>query len=114
MDSRESSLLLFKILKLNSSSQNPTNPNPGQGKQNQATLILAVLLGTSVFFNFFSVAADSLVFFCLWQGKLPHFYRTLHTKDLDMNLRSFTYKDLEDATSGFKEEIGRASCRERV
>ncbi|KAK7858577.1 g-type lectin s-receptor-like serine/threonine-protein kinase lecrk3 [Quercus suber] len=35
---------LFKILKLNSSSQNPKNPNPGQGKQNQATLILAVLL----------------------------------------------------------------------
>ncbi|XP_030940642.1 G-type lectin S-receptor-like serine/threonine-protein kinase LECRK1 [Quercus lobata] len=100
---------LFKILKLNSSSQNPTNPNPGQGKQNQATLILAVLLGTSVFFNFFSVAAISLVFFCLWQGKLPHFYRTLHTKDLDMNLRSFTYKDLEEATSGFKEELGRGS-----
>ncbi|KAK4591672.1 hypothetical protein RGQ29_016203 [Quercus rubra] len=100
---------LFKILKLNSSSQNPTNPNPGQGKQNHATLILTVLLGTSVFFNFFSVAAISLVFFCLWQGKLPHFYRTLHTKDLDMNLRSFTYKDLEEATSGFKEELGRGS-----
>nr|XP_023883923.1 G-type lectin S-receptor-like serine/threonine-protein kinase LECRK1 [Quercus suber] len=52
---------LFKILKLNSSSQNPKNPNPGQGKQNQATLILAVLL------------------------------------------------DLEEATSGFKEELGRGS-----
>ncbi|XP_030967054.1 G-type lectin S-receptor-like serine/threonine-protein kinase LECRK3 [Quercus lobata] len=100
---------LFKKFKLNSSSQNPTNPNPGQGRQNQEILILAVLLGTSVFFNFFSVAAISLVVFCLWQGKLPNFYRTLHTKDLEMNLRSFTYKDLEEATSGFKEELGRGS-----
>nr|POE80573.1 g-type lectin s-receptor-like serine/threonine-protein kinase lecrk1 [Quercus suber] len=100
---------LFKILKMNSSLQNPTNPDPGQGKQDHAISILAVLLGTSVFFNLCSVAAISLVFFCLWQGKLPHFYRTLHTKDLDMNLRSFTYKDLEEATSGFKEELGRGS-----
>ena len=94
---------------MNSSSQNPTNPNPGQGKQNQAILIFAVLLGTYVFFNFFSVVAISLVFFYLWQGKLPHFYKTLHKKDLDMNLCSFTYQDLEEATSGFKEELGRGS-----
>ncbi|KAF3943245.1 hypothetical protein CMV_030175 [Castanea mollissima] len=100
---------LFKILKLNRSLQNPTNPDPGQGKQDQAISILAVLLGTSVFFNFISIAAISLLVFCLWQGKLPNFYRTLHTKDLDMNLRSFTYKDLEEATSGFKEELGRGS-----
>ncbi|KAM4082617.1 hypothetical protein ACJW30_11G188800 [Castanea mollissima] len=52
---------LFKILKLNSSSQNPTNPDPGHRKQDQAILILAVLL------------------------------------------------DLEEATSGFKEELGRGS-----
>uniref|UniRef100_A0A2N9F677 non-specific serine/threonine protein kinase n=1 Tax=Fagus sylvatica TaxID=28930 RepID=A0A2N9F677_FAGSY len=77
---------LFKKLKANSSSLNPTHPNPGQGKQNQAILILAILL-----------------------GKIPNFYRTLHTKDLDMNLRLFTYKDLEEATSGFKEELGRGS-----
>jgi hypothetical protein len=100
---------LFKILKANSSSLNPTHPNPGQGKQNQAILILAILLGTSVFFYFFSMAGISLIVFCLWQGKIPNFYKTLHTKDLDMNLRLFTYKDLEEATTGFKEELGRGS-----
>ncbi|KAM4082230.1 hypothetical protein ACJW30_11G155700 [Castanea mollissima] len=94
---------LFKKVKLNSS------PNPGQGRQNQAIEIPAVLLGALVFFIFFAVAAISLVVICLWQGKLTHFYRTLHTTDLDMNLRSFTYKDLEKATSGFKEELGRGS-----
>ncbi|KAM4082615.1 hypothetical protein ACJW30_11G188600 [Castanea mollissima] len=35
--------------------------------------------------------------------------RTLHTKDRDMNLRSLTYKDPEEATSGFKEELGKGS-----
>ena len=100
---------LFKILKLNSSSQNPTNPDPSHRKPDQAILILAVCLGISVFFNFFSVVAISHFVFCFGQEKLPNFYRTLHTKDLDMNLRSFTYKDLEEATSGFKEELGRGS-----
>ncbi|KAK4591673.1 hypothetical protein RGQ29_016204 [Quercus rubra] len=100
---------LFKILKLNSPSQNPTNLDQGHGKLDQAISILAVLLGTSVFFNFFSVATISLLVFCLQKRKLPNFYRTLHTKDLDMNLHSFTYKDLEEATSGFKEELGRGS-----
>ena len=86
-----------KKLKLNSSSQ-----NPGQGKQNQAILILAILLGTSVFFNFFSITAISLVVFLSWQGKLSNFSKIVPTKDLDMNLRSFTYEDLEEPTSGFK------------
>ena len=96
--------VLLKKLKLNSSSQ-----NPGQGKQNQAILILAILLGTFVFFNFFSVTAISLVLFCLWQGKLSNFSKIGLTKDLDMNLRSFTYNDLEEANVGFKEELGKGS-----
>jgi tRNA A-37 threonylcarbamoyl transferase component Bud32 len=102
---------LFKKLKLepNSSSQNSMNPNPGGRQQNQAILILAILLGTSVLLNFFSVASISLVVFCLWQGKLPNFYRTLNTRDPETNLRCFTYKDLEEATNGFKEELGRGS-----
>ncbi|KAC0969629.1 hypothetical protein FH972_027132 [Carpinus fangiana] len=79
---------LFKKVKLgpNSSSQNPMNPNPGGRQQNQAIVILAVLL-----------------------GKLPNFYKTLNTRDPEINLHSFTYKDLEEATNGFKEELGRGS-----
>lgn len=102
---------LFKKLKLepNNSSQNPMNPNPGGRQQNQAIVILAVLLGTSVLFNFFSVTSISLIVFYLWQGKLPNFYRTLNTRDPEINLHSFTYKDLEEATNGFKEELGKGS-----
>jgi hypothetical protein len=102
---------LFKILKLKpkSSSQNPMNPNPGGRQQNQVIVILAVLLGTSVLFIFFSLAMISLVVFCLWQGRLPTFYRTLNIRDPEINLHSFAYKDLEEATNGFKEELGRGS-----
>ncbi|KAE8077497.1 hypothetical protein FH972_016057 [Carpinus fangiana] len=102
---------LFKILKLepNSYSQIPMNPNQGGRQQNQVIVILAVLLGTSVLFIFFSLASISLVVFCLWQGRLPTFYRTLNIRDPEINLHSFAYKDLEEATNGFKEELGRGS-----
>ncbi|KAF5450651.1 hypothetical protein F2P56_030982 [Juglans regia] len=103
---------LFKTLKpeYNSFSQNPDHPNPGGGKQNKEVLTLSVLLGASVFFNFFSLASIFIVAFCcLWQRKLPNFHSLLNTKDPEMNLRSFTYKDLEEATVGFKEELGRGS-----
>jgi hypothetical protein len=102
---------LFKKLKLEpkSSSQNPMNPNQGGRQQNQVIVILAVLLGTSVLFIFFSLALISLVVFCLWQGRLPTFYRTLNIRDPEINLHSFAYKDLEEATNGFKEELGRGS-----
>ncbi|KAG6655434.1 G-type lectin S-receptor-like serine/threonine-protein kinase LECRK4 [Carya illinoinensis] len=102
---------LFKTLKseYNSSSQNPNHPNPGGGKQNKEILILAVLLGASVFLNLFSLASIFLVVCCMWQRKLPNFYSVLNTKDPDMNMRSFTYKELEEATDGFKEELGRGS-----
>lgn len=101
---------LFKKLKLksNRSSQNPV-PNSGQEKQSQAILILAVLLGASVFFNFFSVASIFVVVFFLWRGKLPNFYRSLNTNEPEMNLRSFKYRELEGATDNFKKELGRGS-----
>ncbi|KAK7851577.1 g-type lectin s-receptor-like serine/threonine-protein kinase lecrk1 [Quercus suber] len=76
---------------------NPTNLDPGQGKQDQAISILAVLL-----------AAISLLVFCLWQEKLPNFYRTPHTKGLDMNLleteRADTYGVAYDCYSRGKVE----------
>ncbi|XP_059434672.1 G-type lectin S-receptor-like serine/threonine-protein kinase LECRK4 [Corylus avellana] len=102
---------LFKKLKLkpNRSSQHPKNPNPGGRQQNQVIVILAVLLGTSVLLNFLSLTSISLVGFCLGQGKLPNFYRTLNIRDPEINLHSFAYKDLQEATNGFKEELGRGS-----
>ncbi|XWS09800.1 hypothetical protein CRYUN_Cryun39dG0020300 [Craigia yunnanensis] len=100
---------LFKVLKSDASRKNPATPNPSDRNQNQVILILSVLLGTSAVFNFLSLAAISLIFFCLYQRRLRDLNGIPSRRDLETNLRSFTYKDLEQATNRFKEEIGRGS-----
>nr|KJB55324.1 hypothetical protein B456_009G070900 [Gossypium raimondii] len=68
---------------------------PNQEIKNQETLILAlsVLLGISVFF-----------IFILRLKLLPK-----NEVAVETNLRTFTYKELENATNEFKEELGRGS-----
>ncbi|TYI80219.1 hypothetical protein E1A91_D05G073000v1, partial [Gossypium mustelinum] len=68
---------------------------PNQEIKNQETLILAlsVLLGMSVFF-----------IFILRLKLLPK-----NEVAVETNLRTFTYKELENATNEFKEELGRGS-----
>ncbi|XVE50640.1 hypothetical protein DITRI_Ditri01bG0179900 [Diplodiscus trichospermus] len=100
---------LFKVPKSNSSRKKPETPDQTDENWNQVILILSVLLGTSAVFNFLSSAAISLIFFCLYQRKLRHSNRNLSRSDLETNLRSFTYKDLDQATNRFKEEIGRGA-----
>ncbi|XP_017979584.1 PREDICTED: G-type lectin S-receptor-like serine/threonine-protein kinase LECRK4 [Theobroma cacao] len=99
---------LFKVLK-SEARKNPATPNPSDENQNQVILILGVLLGTSAVFNFFSLAAISLIFFCLYKRRLRDFNGIPGRRDLETNLRSFTYKDLEQATNRFKEELGRGA-----
>ncbi|XVF77427.1 hypothetical protein PTKIN_Ptkin14bG0042100 [Pterospermum kingtungense] len=100
---------LIKVLKPNDSRTNPAPPNPSDENRNPATLILSVLLGTSVTFNLLSLAAISLIFFCLYQRRLQHLNGIPSRGDLEINIRSFTYKDLEQATNRFEEEIGRGA-----
>ncbi|KAJ6945116.1 hypothetical protein NC651_000219 [Populus alba x Populus x berolinensis] len=77
-------------------------------KKNQDSLIVivSVLLGGSVVVVF--VLAGLLC-----SG--PFFYHKKHTEKhqqesfMGMNLRCLTYKELEDATNGFNEELGRGS-----
>ncbi|XVF77430.1 hypothetical protein PTKIN_Ptkin14bG0042400 [Pterospermum kingtungense] len=95
--------LLYKVLK--------SSPKT---KQNPAVLIPSNLFGTSTTFNFLSLATIALIFFCLYQRQLgnsksiPSFLNCNPSRgDLETNLRSFAYKDLERATSNFKEEIRR-------
>ncbi|XVE50636.1 hypothetical protein DITRI_Ditri01bG0179500 [Diplodiscus trichospermus] len=100
---------LFKIPKSDASRKKTETPNGSDENRNQVILILSVLLGTSAVFNFLSLAAISLIFFCLYQRKLRNLNSVPNKSDLESNLRSFTYKDLERATNGFKEEIGRGA-----
>ncbi|KAL4308320.1 hypothetical protein GQ457_01G007530 [Hibiscus cannabinus] len=100
---------LFKVLKSNASRKSPDTPQPSDENRNQAVLILSVLLGTSAIFNFLSFAAISSILFCLYRRKLRDVESIRSKRDIDTNLRSFTYKELEQATNGFKEELGRGA-----
>ncbi|XP_022732842.1 G-type lectin S-receptor-like serine/threonine-protein kinase LECRK4 [Durio zibethinus] len=100
---------LFKVPKSNASRTNQATTKPSIENRNQVILILSVLLGTSAIFNFFSLAAISLIFLCLYQRRLRYLDGIPSGRDLETNLRSFTYKDLEQATNRFKEELGRGA-----
>ncbi|KAI9116482.1 hypothetical protein K1719_012649 [Acacia pycnantha] len=77
-------------------------------KKDQATLILAgaLLLGSSVFLNLLFVAAVIFIFLTFYKRRHRNTYRS---SLLDANLQTFTYKDLQEATNGFKEELGRGA-----
>ncbi|MCL7032909.1 hypothetical protein MKW94_020167 [Papaver nudicaule] len=77
-------------------------------KQNSSTLnlVLSLLLGSSVFFNFILFAATFLVYFFM-DKKLRK--KQPKSTTLRSSLRSFTYVELEEATDGFKEELGRGA-----
>ncbi|KAF8396082.1 hypothetical protein HHK36_017694 [Tetracentron sinense] len=100
-------LALFKVLKSNSSSQYPPHPEPVTEKNNEETLILSILLGCSTLFNFLFVAAISLIVFYMYHKKLLKLHQV--PSPLETNLQSFSYRDLEEATHGFKEELGRGA-----
>ncbi|GKV42676.1 hypothetical protein SLEP1_g50054 [Rubroshorea leprosula] len=107
--SRNDRIVLIKVPKLGESPLRPPNLNPGKKKQNQVVLILSVLLGTSAFFNIFTLIVVSLLLFCFYQRKLQDLKRINRKGEIETNLRSFTYEELEDATKGFKEELGKGS-----
>ncbi|KAF8396081.1 hypothetical protein HHK36_017693 [Tetracentron sinense] len=100
-------IALFKVLKPNASLQNPSHSESATEKNNGAILILAILLGSSALFNFLFVATISLIVFYMYHTKLLTLRQVPST--LETNLQSFTYKDLEEATDGFKEELGRGA-----
>ncbi|GLT59378.1 hypothetical protein SLA2020_321990 [Shorea laevis] len=101
--------VFIKVLKSGESPLSPPNPNPSEKRQNQVNLILSVLLGTSAFFNIFTLAVISLFLFCFYQRKLKDLNRINNKGETETNLRCFTYKELEDATKGFKEELGKGA-----
>ncbi|KAK4857945.1 hypothetical protein QYF36_008535 [Acer negundo] len=70
-------------------------------------LVGSVLPGSSVFINFTLVTASCLGFLAVNHKKLtrPHQVESVS----HMNLHCFTYKELDDITHGFKEELGRGA-----
>ncbi|XP_043693350.1 G-type lectin S-receptor-like serine/threonine-protein kinase LECRK2 [Telopea speciosissima] len=84
-----------------------SNPDGKEKDQGLFSVVAAVLLGSSIFFNLIFLAA-------IFMGVLMHYKKLKEDKvpkptSFETNLHSFTYKDLEEATDGFKEELGRGA-----
>ncbi|KAK6937069.1 Protein kinase domain [Dillenia turbinata] len=92
---------LIKIPKDNS-----TLPGVKSKNNDDSALIItgAVLLGRSAFLNIVLLLATFLAYFC-FRNRRSEVLQP-HRVTLGMNLQSFSYKELEQATRGFEEEIG--------
>ncbi|XP_057803364.1 G-type lectin S-receptor-like serine/threonine-protein kinase LECRK4 [Salvia miltiorrhiza] len=79
--------------------------NPQRPRRDRQTLIvvISVLFGSSAFINFLFITAACLLIFLVHNKKLPALNPS------GSNLRCFTYKELELATDGFKDELGRGA-----
>ncbi|XP_058070874.1 G-type lectin S-receptor-like serine/threonine-protein kinase LECRK3 [Magnolia sinica] len=78
-------------------------------REDKETVILtgSLLIGTSVFLNLLFLSAISMAVFFSYHKKLFQFHQDSILSG--RNLRSFSYRELEEATDGFKEELGRGA-----
>ncbi|XP_030923318.1 G-type lectin S-receptor-like serine/threonine-protein kinase LECRK2 [Quercus lobata] len=83
------------------------NPKPENKNQNNLILMWSMLLGGSVFVNIILIAAICLGVFFIYHKRLKR--PILNVDAVEMNLLCFTYKELVEATDGFKEELGRGA-----
>ncbi|XP_077231598.1 G-type lectin S-receptor-like serine/threonine-protein kinase LECRK2 [Tasmannia lanceolata] len=95
----------------NSTSQFPFPSGSNGGKSDRGTLILilSTLLGSSVFLNLLFLVATLLAVFFPYHKKLLKHQPEQGTPEqnfLGMQLLSFTYKEFEVVTDGFKQKLG--------
>ncbi|RWR72726.1 G-type lectin S-receptor-like serine/threonine-protein kinase LECRK3 [Cinnamomum micranthum f. kanehirae] len=95
------------LVKVPQSTVSLASPDLCRGKKDKEKLVHvgSALLGGSGFLNFFFVAAICLTIYYSYHKKLLRIHDDPSL--LRLNLRSFTFKQLEEATHGFKEELGR-------
>ncbi|GFP94412.1 g-type lectin s-receptor-like serine/threonine-protein kinase rlk1 [Phtheirospermum japonicum] len=79
-------------------------------KNNMLALVLvgSVLLGTSAFINLLFISAACLSFFLIYKKRL-WVVNPAREANSATSLRFFSYKELVQATDGFKEEVGRGA-----
>ncbi|XP_015895345.3 G-type lectin S-receptor-like serine/threonine-protein kinase RLK1 [Ziziphus jujuba] len=94
----------------NNSSPNPNPPTqvPEKDQNILVIVVLSVLLGSSVLVIF--VGAACMGFFWFFNRKLLAVEISPNATSVESRLRQFTYKEMTEATNGFKEELGRGSC----
>ncbi|KAL0006640.1 hypothetical protein SO802_008142 [Lithocarpus litseifolius] len=78
-------------------------------KGNSETLVLALLLGGSAFLNILLFLAIFVAVYYLYHKKQKFPWNIDST--FATNVRSYTYKELEEATRGFKQTVGNGAFR---
>ncbi|CAI9769426.1 unnamed protein product [Fraxinus pennsylvanica] len=84
---------------------NITDTCPKNKDRSTLVLVVSVLLGSSVFFNFLLLFAILIAVFFIYRKKLLN----LQFDSTTFGVRRYTYKELEEATGGFKQELGRGA-----
>lgn len=109
----DSSLNGKAFIKMKKSSSDPVGENsPGNRKRtpNSLVILISVFLGSSVFVNFILLGVICFGFLLIYQNKIGGKSSVKKGEDiLERNLCCFSYKEVENATDGFKEELGRGS-----
>ncbi|KAE8670602.1 hypothetical protein F3Y22_tig00112114pilonHSYRG00003 [Hibiscus syriacus] len=107
VDDRFTGKALIKITKGDRTRRPSLNlPNADEVKNKGTLIAVSTLLGTSMFLNFALVGAFCLGFFSIYKKKLSK----VQEIGLELNnLQVFTYKQLAEATNGFREELGRGA-----
>ncbi|KAJ0810380.1 putative protein kinase RLK-Pelle-SD-2b family [Helianthus annuus] len=84
----------------------PGNPHISRAKNNRQSLIIvgSTVLGTSVFVNLLLILAICAGMFLIYHKRIRKLDPGIET-----NLVRFTYKELVQATNGFKDELGKGS-----
>ncbi|EXB28977.1 G-type lectin S-receptor-like serine/threonine-protein kinase RLK1 [Morus notabilis] len=93
---------MIKIRKDNSTSKPGGTKSKGQ---DQPTMLLIGFLSSSVFLNIVTLVGSLVLFRFSKKAKVIQPYEFMP----DMNLRTFAYAELEKATNGFEEQLGRGA-----
>ncbi|KAL3850075.1 hypothetical protein ACJIZ3_011957 [Penstemon smallii] len=106
-DSSVEGKALIKI-RSNNATANTTSCNQ-QNRKDRSTLIItgSTLLGSSVFLNL--LLLSSLLFFVCYNQRKPKILQPSSVLP-GVNIRSFSLTELQEATNGFKEELGSGNC----
>ncbi|XP_062176243.1 G-type lectin S-receptor-like serine/threonine-protein kinase LECRK3 [Alnus glutinosa] len=105
MSNGRSGLNITNIVLLKVPKGNVTNVT-NKKEKSTLVLVLAVLLGSSTFLNILLLIAISAALFYLYHKKLNS---ASIASTSATNMRSYTYEELEKATGGFKQTLGRGA-----
>ncbi|MBA0762916.1 hypothetical protein Gotri_012461 [Gossypium trilobum] len=106
-DTQVTSISFLKVTKDEIAHKTPPTMPDKKGNQNSLIILISVLLGSSVFVNFLLVGILCMGSFFLYQKKISRNQR--NKTIIQSSLRYFNYEEMEEATKGFKEELGRGS-----